>query len=193
MQKKKKISGLPLKPDYWDNKEFGIAKRDNPVVSITWYEANAYCRWLKHHWEELDESRANTELQPKLVRLPLELEWSTAAGGENPDDRYPWDKIGKATKNDKEIARRANVNENISRTTPVNVFLRGASPYKVMDMGGNVWEWQANFYDKSHKGIALRGGAWNYYQYGARVSRRYTYLPDDTDLVDVGFRVVCTV
>jgi formylglycine-generating enzyme required for sulfatase activity len=61
-----------------------------------------------------------------------------------------------------------------------------------MDMGGNVWEWQANFYDKQHKGLALRGGSWKYYQYGARVSRRYTYLPDER-LDDVGFRVVVTV
>jgi formylglycine-generating enzyme required for sulfatase activity len=61
-----------------------------------------------------------------------------------------------------------------------------------MDMGGNVWEWQANFYDKQHKGLTLRGGSWKYYQYGARVSRRYTYLPDDR-LDDVGFRVVITV
>ena len=192
LEKEKKNAGASPKPRYWDDENFGIAHSDNPVVSITWYAANAYCKWLLHHWQDLDESRANPDLLPKSIRLPLEFEWVTAAGGEEPQDRYPWDKEGQATKDDKEIARRANVNENIGHTTAVNAYLRGAShPYKIMDMGGNVWEWQANFYDRSHKGLALRGGAWDYYQYGARVSRRYTFLPDEPGLTNVGFRIVC--
>ena len=192
LQKKTKMAGIHPMPGSWEDKDFGITNPNNPVVSITWYEANAYCKWLLHHWQNLEESRANPDLLPKSIRLPLEFEWTAAAGGEEPQDRYPWDKVGQATKDDKEIARRANVNENIGHTTAVNAYLRGAShPYKIMDMGGNVWEWQANFYDRSHKGLALRGGAWDYYQYGARVSRRYTFLPDEPDLKNVGFRVVC--
>ncbi len=192
LQSKIKGSNIRPKPNYWDNTDFGIIKLNNPVVAITWYEANAYCNWLTKNWSRREESRANPGLQPQQIRLPLEMEWSTAAGGENPADRYPWDKVGKATKDDKEIARHANVNENIGHTTAVSAYLRGASPYGVMDMGGNVWEWQANFYDEEHKRLALRGGAWNYYQYGARVSRRYTYLPDDELLSGVGFRVMFT-
>jgi formylglycine-generating enzyme required for sulfatase activity len=192
LQSKMKGLGHQPKPDYWDSNEFGIIKPNNPVVAITWYEANAYCNWLMKNWNKQDESHANPNLQPKQIRLPLELEWSTAAGGENPEDRYPWEIDGKVTKNDKEVARRANVNGNIGHTTPVNAYLRGASPYGVIDMAGNIWEWQANFYDKQHEGLALRGGSWKYYQYGARVARRYTYLPDD-QLDDVGFRVVFTI
>lgn len=189
-----KLRASNLKPCYWSDDNFGIAKPDNPVVGVSWYEANAYCKWLMRHWSDGDnrEFRANTEINPRQIRLPLELEWSAAAGGENNEARYPWDKDGIATKSDKEIARRANVNGNIGHTMPVNTYLRGGSPYRVMDMGGNVWEWQANFYDNQHKGLALRGGSWKYYQYGARVSRRYTYLPDDR-LDDVGFRVVIIV
>lgn len=192
VQGKLKTSGP--NPVYWNDGNFGIAKPDNPVVGITWYEANAYCKWLMRHWNNSDslECRANPDLNPKQIRLPLELEWSAAAGGENNEARYPWDKDGMVTKSDKEVARRANVNGNIGHTLPVNTYLRSGSPYRVMDMGGNVWEWQANFYDKQHKGLALRGGSWKYYQYGARVSSRYTYLPDD-QLDDVGFRVVITV
>jgi formylglycine-generating enzyme required for sulfatase activity len=184
----------PPIPAYWEDKSFGIQNSDHPVIAITWYEASAYCKWLLKHWNEKEESSANLGIQPKQIRLPLEYEWIAAAGGETPEDRYPWDKDGKVTENDKEIARRANVHKNIEHTTAVNAYPRGASyPHKVMDMAGNVWEWQANFYDKQHKGMALRGGAWNYYQYGARVSRRYTYLPDDGGLNGVGFRVVFTV
>ena len=195
LQSKLKDSGP--NPGYWHDDNFGIAKPDNPVVAITWYEANAYCKWLMRYWnDEPMKSRANSGLLPKQIRLPLELEWVAAAGGENPEDRYPWDKDGKVTKDDKEISRRANVHKNIGNTTPVNAYLRGARILSVqsnMDMAGNVWEWQANFYDKNHTGLALRGGAWNYYQFGARVSRRYTYLPDDEMLNGVGFRVIFTL
>ncbi len=179
-----------LDSDRWDDHGPNGAKRYHPVV-VNWYEANAYSKWLIQNWENLQENIANPDLKPKQIRLPLELEWVAAAGGENPMGRYPWDRAGRTTKEDKEIARRANVNGNIGHTTPVNIYLRGASdPYGVMDMAGNVWEWQANFYDKKHVGLALRGGAWNYYPYGARVSHRYTYLPDDKGVDNVGFRVV---
>lgn len=194
LQDRMKNSGMCPEPSYWNDDVFGIVNRNNPVVGVTWYEANAYCQWLMRHWSNLDEHRANPNLIPVQIRLPLEFEWSVAAGGETPQSRYPWDKPGKATKEDREIARRTNINGNIGHTTPVNTYLRGASiPYGVMDMAGNIWEWQSNFYNKDHMGLALRGGAWNYYQYGARVARRYTYFPDDKQLDGVGFRVICTV
>lgn len=184
---------LRLNPACWDDDDFGIAKPDHPVVGITWYEANAYCKWLASRWKINIESHTNPGLQPSQCRLPLEIEWAAAAGGESPENRYPWDRDGKTTKEDKEISRRANVNGNIGRTTSVGTYLRGASTYGVMDMGGNVWEWLANFYGKEeHIGMALRGGSWKYYQYGARVSRRYACFPEER-LDDVGFRVVFTV
>ncbi|MFZ5857128.1 MAG: SUMF1/EgtB/PvdO family nonheme iron enzyme [Chloroflexota bacterium] len=191
LKSKSKISGYF--PTYWHDAELGIVKHDHPVVAISWYEANAYCKWLLRNWKDSLEELANPDFHPKQIRLPLEIEWSAAAGGENPMSRYPWDKAHIATRNDREIARRANVHYNIGGTTPVNAYLRGISTHGVMDMAGNVWEWQANYYDRSCTGLALRGGAWSFYQYGARVSSRYTFLPDEEALNNVGFRVVCIV
>jgi len=139
-------------PPRWKDQNFGIAKPDNPVVGITWFEANAYCKWLKAHWNELPEALANPGISSLYLRLPLDREWIAAAGGVG---RYPWDKPGKVTTDINEITKRANV---IGRTTPVNQYPEGISPHGVMDMIGNVWEWQANYYDKNRTGLSLRGG-----------------------------------
>jgi len=127
-------------PKYWNDQNFGISNPENPVVGITWYESNAYCNWLMRHWTEVAESKINTGLLPRLIRLPLETEWVAAAGGETPKNRFPWDAAGKVTTDIKEIMKRANISgSSIGHTTPVNAYLRGASPYSVMDMAGNVW------------------------------------------------------
>jgi formylglycine-generating enzyme required for sulfatase activity len=180
-------------PGYWSDPDFGISNPENPVVCISWYEASAYCNWLMRHWNELIESKANTDLRPRLIRLPLETEWVAAAGGEIPKERYSWDVAGKATTDTKEIKKRANTSEsNIGHTTPVNAYLLGLSPYGVVDMAGNVWEWQANYRNRSIKDVYLgaRGGAWGSSADSARVSFR------SRDLIlplnryhDLGFRV----
>ena len=189
LQDKMKESGNPVKPEYWDDEDFGISNPDNPVVGITWFEANAYCNWLKQHWEWQAESHANAGLKPKQIRLPLDIEWSVAAEGEKPDGRYPWDTAGKVTKDIKEIVRRANVREsNIGHTTPVNAYWRGASPHGVMDMAGNVWEWQANYENLQEGRLALRVGSWFYNVGLARVSIRNGNHPNLRNF-SIGFRV----
>jgi len=174
LKKEMDESKKPLLPVYWNHADFGISNTDNPVVGITWYEANAYCNWLTRHWNELAEGHVNSNLRPRLIRLPLDTEWTAAAGGEIPRARYPWDASGKVTKDEKEIIRRANVYESdVGHTTPVNAYLRGASPFGLMDMAGNVLEWQANYQnlEKEIKGwldlndegwLGLRGGSFYY-------------------------------
>jgi formylglycine-generating enzyme required for sulfatase activity len=189
LQKEMKESGNPLKPRYWDSPDFGISNPENPVVGVSWYEANAYCNWLLRHWGGLAENRANSGLRPKQIRLPLDSEWTIAAGGEKPEGRYPWDAAGKATKDIREITRRANVSESeIEHTTPVNAYLRGASPHGVMDMAGNVWEWQANYRNMKNDWLGLRGGSWLSIQVNARVALRSSLRPF-VWVSDSGFRV----
>jgi formylglycine-generating enzyme required for sulfatase activity len=160
-------------PRYWNDPRFGITRKGVPVVGISWYEANAYCKWLLAHWDDLPESEQNIGLKPTLIRLPTEREWALAAGGEDPSGRYPWDKEGQVTEKEEEILRRANVRESgISRTTPVAMYPLGVSPHDVWDMGGNVWEWQANYYDNDRDFLAQRGGSWGYAHRFARVSAR---------------------
>jgi formylglycine-generating enzyme required for sulfatase activity len=93
---------------------------DHPRVNVTWFEAVAFCWWL-------------SELVGYEVRLPSEQEWLRAAQGDD-GRKYPWGD----QEPDYQLANSAN---NIGRTTPVDSYLRGASPYGVLDMAGNVYEW----------------------------------------------------
>lgn len=180
------VEGGVLYPRFWRDPRFGAARRTAPLVGISWWEANAYCKWLLEHWEELEEGQQPGVVKPKEVRLPTEHEWVAAAGGEE-EDRFAF---GVLKNPEQEIARFANTHEsNIGRTTPVWMYPQGASPCGIMDMSGNVWEWQANYRDTDRDVVSLRGGSWLNLQVGARVSYRYDYPPYDW-LDFIGFRVV---
>ncbi len=183
--------GRAVFPCYWRDERFGIARRGAPVVGVSWYEASAYCRWLLRKWPELDEKDANRGCSPAELRLPLESEWQAAAGGIDPEKRYPWDAPGSHTSEKAEILQRANVEGGVGRTTPVGMYPQGLSePFKLADLAGNVWEWQANLYEKDSSFLALRGGSW----YGnidlACVAFRYSGSPDGRWGSYYGFRVV---
>ena len=178
-------------PRFWNEPRFGIARKGVPVVGVTWYEANAYCRWLLEQWDELPEAEENPSWKPKLLRLPTENEWVLAAGGENAAGRYPWDQDDQVTKSVEEVLRRANVEESgIGRTTPVAMYPMGVSPHGVWDLGGNVWELQVNYYDNDRDWLALRGGSWDYAHRGARVSARGYLSPVLPYGTTYGFRLV---
>ena len=182
--------GKVVWPRYWNDANLGINRPGAPVVGVSWWEANAYCRWLLEHWAELEEGRANPQWRPALIRLPTESEWVCAAGGRTPEDRFPWDAAGAVTQDEAEILRRANVDESqIGRTTPAWLYPQGESPLKIMDLAGNVWEWQANYYDKDHDYLALRGGSFDDQIGYARLSVR-NYSHPSNQWYRYGFRVV---
>ena len=92
----------------------------HPVVNVAWDEAAAYAKWAGE-------------------RLPMEMEWEKAARGT--DGRiYPWG-------DEWEASRCANKTNSSDGPTPVGSYPSGASPYGVLDMAGNVWEWCADWYD----------------------------------------------
>ena len=189
----KKANTRVLFPRLWDHKDFGVSNPLHPVVGISWFEASAYCEWLCKNWEELPEGRDTPGLKPKNMRLPLEKEWVIAQGGNIPEMRYPWDEPGQETKSIKVILERANVEESgYGHTTPVNKYPLGKSPYGVMDMAGNVWEWQANFYIKDFEWLAFRGGSWYHNQFVERVTGRQFFHISRPNKAwnDYGFRVV---
>jgi hypothetical protein len=73
-----------------------------------------------------------------------------------------------------------------ARTTPVDAYQgRGDSPFGVVDMAGNVWEWCTTDYNTSNNDITnklkarvLRGGAWYYYDAtGFRADYRNRSVP----------------
>ncbi len=75
----------------------------------------------------------------------------------------------------------------VGDTTPVDRYPSGASPYGLLDMAGNVWEWCADWYDSSREGRVLRGGSWFDFQWNVRAANRYGSEPEVRD-GDIGFR-----
>ncbi|NJN44521.1 MAG: formylglycine-generating enzyme family protein [Anaerolineae bacterium] len=181
-------------PAFWTDPHFGSDHKGLPVVGLSWFEANAYCQWVLKHWndEGSAEKVANPGILPKEVRLPTEIEWLIAAGGHTKLERFPWDKPGRSTRHENDIVRHANIKEsNIARTTPVGMYPLGQShPFKLWDMAGNTWEWQANYYSSSNLYLALRGGSWiNTTDFSRLTSRLYNYGPSNR-WKDRGFRVM---
>ena len=163
---------------------------NHPRDSVNWYQALAFCRWLS--WRmgggyDLDNIGA------WAVRLPTEFEWEIAARGID-GRKYPYGSEFDAAK--------GNTRETeIRQTSAVGIFPNGASPYGVLDMSGNVWEWCLTAYNNPAAAVTqedlrsdgrrvLRGGSWFDDQYLARAVYRFRIYPDGRNN-DFGFRVVC--
>ena len=106
--------------DYYTDDKY----KNYPVIHVDWYQAKAYCEWVGGD-------------------LPTEAQWENAARGT--DGRfYPW---GNTTPSCR-LANFDAVDGCVGDTSEVGSFPNGTSPYGVMDMAGNVWEWVMDWYDK---------------------------------------------
>jgi formylglycine-generating enzyme required for sulfatase activity len=101
-------------------------------------------------WVSLEDARAYAKWAGK--RLPHEWEWQLAAQGT--DGRiYPWGNQWQAANVPTPVTSRT-----MTSPDPVDAHPAGASPYGVMDMVGNVWQWTDEFTDEHTRGGILRGG-----------------------------------
>ena len=96
---------------------------NHPVVYVSWSAAQTFCQWTGG-------------------RLPTEAEWEKANRG--PDgQRFPWG-------DDLARIKFTNAGDEVGNTTPAGAFPYGTSYYGALDMGGNVREWVADWYDPAY-------------------------------------------
>ncbi len=143
-------------------------------------------------WVSIEDARAYAAWAGK--RLPHEWEWQYAAQGT--DGRlYPWgDEWGPARVPPQSTARE------MPPPADVDAHLAGASPFGVMDLVGNVWQWTDEFHDEHTRAAALRGGsAWRpqtshwYFPQAWRLDQHGKYLlmaPAKDRSGGIGFRCV---
>jgi iron(II)-dependent oxidoreductase len=173
--------------DEWHHRRFDKTSPLNPhapVIHVSWYEAEAYCRWAGR-------------------RLPTEAEWEMAASAE-PDATgttgrkrlYPWGETPPGL-------RLANLDGRLLGPVDVAAFPEGESAFGCRQMMGNVWEWCADdfgpypgFVRDPYKEYSepwfgeqkvQRGGSWATRGRMLRNTWRNFALPDRRDLF-VGFR-----
>lgn len=169
---------------------------DHPVCNLNAGSTEAWCGALE-------------------FRLPTEAEWEWASSG--PENRvYPWGNAWSDTLANWDDNRKEDGScDGFSRSAPVGSFLSGASWCGALDMAGNVWEWVADPYTASFRGIeagaenpraiepesspqtgkpapvgslrVCRGGAWSHTERDCRTAYRFN-RPNNFASPMVGFR-----
>lgn len=163
-------------PRYFDSENFKAISQ--PVVGVTWKQASDFCKWAEK-------------------RLPTEAEWEKAARGT--DARmYPWGK--------KPEEKRGNFRgkkDGFRYVAPVGSFPENKSPYGVLDLAGNVWEWTDSWYVPhpgnttkndlyGEKFKVMKGGSWFSNMDLARITVRGKALPTQK-MNYIGFRCARSV
>jgi formylglycine-generating enzyme required for sulfatase activity len=168
----------------------------HPVIYVTALEAERFCDWL-------------SAAEKRRYRLPTEAEWEYAARGT--DGRiFPWgdqfDAGHFANFADARTAfawREERVDDGYAETAPVGSYKRGASPFGIEDMAGNVFEWCLDGFEnyrgkqcanprgsRDSQRRIYRGGSWKSRIASLRTTARAFNLPHYSSN-DVGFRIVC--
>ena len=166
-----------------------------PAVQISWDDAKNYAGWLNRNF--------NSQLPKKfLFRLPTSNEWEIfASAGKHRlyvwGDHWPpppdWNYRGEEGtgmlygifENNGCIQGH---NDGFIVTAPVEQS--GCNDWGIYGVGGNVWEWCADWYDSKRHSRVLRGGGWNNFEKEfLKLSHRACARPEQKNAM-VGFRLV---
>lgn len=182
---------------YWRHPNYEQTPRD-PVVCVTWEDAQAYAQWINAKLGSADPARQGP------YRLVSEAEFEYALRGGTTSMRY-W---GDAPREEYSNSGRdpccdgwAAGDDKWINTSPVGSF--PPNPFGLYDMAGNVWEWTADCYHDSYAGAptdgsaqtadpcrlrSLRGGSWMSFGHWYRSAKRVKYPPDTRSQLN-GFRL----
>jgi formylglycine-generating enzyme required for sulfatase activity len=171
--------------DFAEFRPFRFDDPRQPVTSVNWFDAAAYCEWLSARWSI-------------AVRLPTEAEWEFAARGGLEQRKFPWgDEPPESREN--YAARWLDGPEPAGTSAP--------NGYGLYDMCENVHEWCSDWYDPRYYDYspaenprgpetgtrrASRGGAWRHHIKIARCAARSS-IPPEFRYADYGFRVAAGV
>lgn len=179
-------------PQYWRRGSDGWERRvgtsfeqvaeagDHPMIHVSWFEAQAFCRWAGR-------------------RLPTEAEWEFAATTNRQSEREPWFPWGARDP----LPHEANLDRINRGTAAVGAYGDGDGPWGHRQLIGNVWEWTSSTFepyphfepdayrDNSEPWFGtrkvLRGGSWATRNRYVRSTFRNFFTPDRRD-VFAGFR-----
>jgi formylglycine-generating enzyme required for sulfatase activity len=170
-------------PAGWINPRF--SEPHQPVTSVSWFDAMAYCRWL-------------SEKAGNLYRLPTEAEWERAARGGLEGTLYTWGD---------EMPQLQPDYSALWLNGPEPVGRRPANGFGIRDISENVHEWCSDWYDGSYyltspvrnpqgpdtgARRASRGGSWRHQIKITRVAARSS-IPPEFKYSDYGFRCAMSV
>jgi formylglycine-generating enzyme required for sulfatase activity len=177
---------------YYNNK---LASSRQPAVQVSWEDANNYAGWLNRNFrQQLPSGFA--------FRLPTEHEWTVYAStgtrqiypwGNNRQPPADWNYRGEEGAGVfYTIFEDTNYihghNDGFIVSAPVESSGRNA--WGLYGVGGNVWEWCANWLDNSRRYRVLRGGGWNNFEEDImRLDFRSYARPEQKNSM-VGFRLV---
>jgi formylglycine-generating enzyme len=166
------------------------AKPDEPVVHVSYADADAYAKWAGK-------------------RLPTEAEFEYAARGGQDHKKYAWgDQLTPAGKHmantwQGTFPKKDEATDHFAGVAPVKSF--PPNGFGLYDMTGNVWEWCSDFFDPDYYALSpkenpagppkgeervIRGGSWmcsENYCVGYRAGARNKTAPD-SGLTNLGFR-----
>ncbi|MBE2202071.1 MAG: SUMF1/EgtB/PvdO family nonheme iron enzyme [Anaerolinea sp.] len=189
-------------PHVWDEKRRQPPDdvRHHPVVLVDWHSAMAYARWAGK-------------------ALPTEEQWEKGVRGTDGrifpwGNEWDWQRVNSAERHHGGDFNKVGewwdwwnpINDAKETpgifTSPVGAYASGASPYGLLDMAGNVWEWcdawydaypgsQAQHQDFGRKYRVVRGGSWRNDRLILRCANRFRLTPDFR-YYNVGFRCAST-